>query len=336
MINESSNISLENKKGEINVNILASHFPNISEDNPVRGREVLGFLKLNSPEDFISYNHKKYDDLLIERYGSTDYLLDRINKTRKYWEWRQHDKEKLSVKNFGELRLEGIDDYLKEQKLNLSSGEIKEILKGMIGDDLLSELNVGRVKFSNKFTLDDMSAISEPLTEEEFLADPKNLEKKSRGGTYPEMIDKLGDKKFVFAGKSNDISFFSLKYDEPPSYLEGDKDWAPKSFISGFLHEFIHCAFNDKLTLEEVEEYEGLIKTEKNEPVTEYVGDFRDGKRGGSVIEEQLAELGRLYVLDYDSVSKKFPKQTEWFAKKFPTIKKDYLKEYFSSKEKSA
>jgi hypothetical protein len=334
-MNEATAISLENKKEEINVKLLGSHFPNISEDNPVKGREVLGFLKLNSPEDFISYSHKKYDEFLIEKYGSTDYLLDRINKTRKYWEWRQHDKEKLSAKNFGELKIEGIDDYLKEQKLNLTSDELRGILRDMIGDDLLSELNVGRTKFSNKYLLDDMSVISKPLTEEEFLADPKNTEKKSRGGTYPEMINKVGDNNFVFAGKSNDISFFSLKYDLCPSYLAGDKDWAPKSFTSGFLHELLHCAVNDKLTIEEVEEYQDLIKAEGNEPVTEYVGDFRDGKRGGSFIEEQLAELGRLYVLDYDSVSKKFPKQTGWFAKKFPTIKKDYLKQYFSSKEKS-
>lgn len=335
MINESISNSLENKKEEINNKILASRFPNISEKNPATSKEVLGFLKSNSPENFTSYKHKKYDDFLNKRYSSTDYLLLDINETRKNWEMRQKDKQILSAKNFRELKLEGIDDYLKEQKLNLSSEELRGILRGMVGDELLSELNVGRAKFSNKFLLSNMSAISEPLTEAEFLADPKNLEKRSRGGTYPEMINKIGDK-FVFAGKCNDISFFSLKYDECPSYLKGDNNWLEKYLASGVLHEFIHCAFNDKFTIDEVEEYEEIIITENHKPITEYVGDVMDGKRSGSFIEEQLTELGRLYVLDYDSVSKKFPKQTEWFSKKFPSIKKDYLKQYFSSKEKLA
>lgn len=334
-MNEANANSLENKNEGINNQIIASRFPNISEKYPTTSKEVLGFLKLNSPEDFNSYRHKNYDNFLNKNYSSADYLLHDIKETRRGWEMRQADKEKLNAKNFGELKLEGIGDYLKEQKLNLSSDEIKAVLKEMIGDEMLSELNVGRVKFSNKFLLDNMSPISEPLSEEEFLADPKNMDEKSRGGTFPEMIDKIGDK-FVFAGKSNEIKFYSLKYDKSPSYLEGDKDWLEKSFTSGFLHEFIHCAFNDKLTIEEVEEYQELIKTENHEPATEYVGDFMDGKREGGVIGEQLAELGRLYVLDYDSVSKKFPKQTEWFAKKFPAIKRDYLKEYFSSKEKMA
>lgn len=318
------------KKREINDGILNDAFPDISEDNPVSADKVYDFLK-DFPGYFDSYNHKNYNEFSEKRYKNIDQMIWDINNQKKEWEQRQIDKEKLSAKNFDELDLENIDAYLKKEQIGLNQEEVKNCFKEMIGDQLLPDLNIGRMKFSPTFILDKMSIIDEPLTEEEFLSNPENLKQKSRGGTQNVLINKRGDKLFI-DGNVNDMRFHSLKYEDYPSYLDkNDKNWLKKYFMSGFVHEFIHCAVNDLLTIQDMKEFEGIMREEeKNGFATSYVESFYKEERvGGNVLEDQLTELGRLYVLDFNYIDKKFPKQTEWFSKKFPSIKKDYLKNRF-------